>query len=76
LSFGGKAKLAQSLSVVEAIELEPYHPLGLAKYSALDMPPALDVKEFLEVSSLCEYVRIMSKYTQKAIRLSNGEPIC
>ena len=69
------AALAKEVPHVEAIEMEPYHPLGLAKYAALDITPPFPVREFLEPSVLHEYVAVMRGITDKPIRMSNGEDI-
>lgn len=69
------AALAEESCSVEAVELEPYHPIGLAKYMALDISPTYENNRFLEPSALTPYVAQMQQITQKPIRLSTGEAI-
>ena len=71
----GVAALAQRLPSVEAIELEPYHPLGLSKYADLGRTPKFSNTEFLSAASLSGYAEEMRKLTEKPIRLSTGEDI-
>ena len=70
--FKALAELAQKFDAVQAIELEPYHPIGLAKYEALDMKANYENSKFLESDRLAEAVKLMSGITEKPIRLSTG----
>ncbi len=55
--FDGLAELAAALSGVEAVHLEPYHPLGLSKLQRLgrqadyDRPTILDRKELIHIAA-------------------------
>lgn len=73
--FRGIAELVQQLACVEAVELEPYHPLGLSKYESLGRKPAFDRREYLNVESVQIFAREMRQITEKPIRLGNGEKI-
>ena len=61
------AKLAQQFSSVKAIELLPYHPIGLAKYSALAQTPLYTNPHFLEKDSLYHAIELMRQFTNKPI---------
>ena len=73
--FMGVAALAQQLASVEAVEFEPYHPLGLSKYADLGRTPKFSNTKFLDAASLSGYAEEMRKLTEKPIRLSTGEDI-
>lgn len=68
--FEAVAKLADRLPSVQAIELEPYHPIGLSKYCRLGSSAGYTNREFLEPQNFADYVIDMRKYTDKPIRLS------
>lgn len=69
------ARLAERLPGVEAVELEPYHPLGLAKYRALGEDPPYADGKFLPPEELAPHARAMRELTGKPIRLGTGEPV-
>ena len=71
----GVARLAESLGSVEAIELEQYHPIGLAKYESLGLTAGYGNTNFLSPDALSEQVKLMRRITSKPIRLSTGESI-
>ncbi len=73
--FAGIARLAESLPGVCAVELEPYHPLGLSKYKGLDREPEYGEKTFLAPEELAGYADRMRTLTKKTVRLSNGEAV-
>ena len=66
------ALLAQEFSAVHSIELEPYHPIGLAKYQQLGMTPTYDYPHFLETSILENMIPWMKSFTTKPIHLSTN----
>jgi len=61
----GIALLAEQLSAVEAIELEPYHPLGLSKYQKLGMCPGYNNVNYPEPESLMQAIMWMQSFTKK-----------
>ena len=65
------ARLAEELPSVKAIELEPYHPLGLSKYRQLGATPAYNNSDFLDKTALSDAVRFMKAYTTKPVRFSD-----
>ncbi len=73
--FSAVAALAADLDCVEAVELEPYHPLGLAKYAELDLEPPFPTREFLDPVKLGESASSMQRAIGKPVRLSNGESV-
>ncbi len=73
--FQALAELAQKTKTVSAIELEPYHPLGLSKYAALEQCAAYENDAFLSASALTRGVSLMRERTNKPIRLSTGEAL-
>jgi len=64
------AFLAEHSPAVEAIELEPYHPLGLSKYQTLGMCPGYDNSDYLEPEILKDVIAWMEFFTNKPICLS------
>ncbi len=73
--FEDTAQLAESLPGVTAVELEPYHPLGLAKYNGLGRTAGYGKETFLSPGELAPFAETMRKITSKPVRLSNGEPV-
>ena len=73
--FAAIAELAESADSVIAIELEPYHPLGLSKYAALDKAAAYENRDFLDASELGRFMPLMRGLTRKPIKISTGEKI-
>lgn len=73
--FVAAAQLASRLDCVQAVELEPYHPLGLAKYESLGAAAKYDSPEFLPKGELAPFAVAMRAVTDKPVRLSTGEPI-
>lgn len=73
--FKNVARLAEEIETVVAVELEPYHPIGLSKYAELGLQPKYTNAEFLDASRLKEYANAMRKITQKPVRLSTGENV-
>lgn len=69
--FEGIARLAQNTECVEAVELEPYHPIGLSKYKSLDMIAGYADTGFLSPQSLEKYMDLMRNLTGKPVRFSN-----
>ncbi len=67
--------LAASLSNVQAVELEPYHPLGLSKYAALGRAAVYQNPAFLAPESLADFAAALRAHTDKPVRLSNGNPV-
>lgn len=66
----GIARLAREMRAVEAIELMPYHPMGIGKASALGAHAAYDRAEFLEASELTEALDFIRARTDKPVRMS------
>lgn len=68
-------ELAASLSNVRAVELEPYHPLGLSKYAALGRTAEYQNPAFLAQEALADFAAVLRAHTDKPVRLSNGNPV-
>lgn len=66
----GIADLANSLGHVEEITVEPYHPLGMSKFSHLGEKPALDMPEFAGDEDVKKWISIISAKT--SIRVLKG----
>lgn len=73
--FKAIAGLAEQFVCVKAVELEPYHPLGLSKYESLGQEPNYTRREYLDPAVLAPYVATMRQITHKPVRLGNGEMV-
>lgn len=68
--LSGIARLAREMSGIEAIELMPYHPMGIGKSGALGTRAAYDRAEFLEADELTETLGFVRDRTDTPIRIS------
>ncbi len=68
--FEALACLAETVSCVEAVELEPYHPLGLAKAERLGKTAAYENASFLDRAYLEAKLPCMAALTAKPVRIN------
>ena len=65
--FQALAQLAQGLSHVEQIHLEPYHPMGIDKARRGGHAAAYRNVNFLEQAALAEPARLLQEWTGKTV---------
>ena len=63
------AALAEELSGIEAIHIEPYHPMARGKYAELQRPFAHLPSEFPTEEQIQTWVRTISAHTAKPVEL-------
>ena len=66
--FKSIGELAESLSMIESIDVEPYHPLGESKAERLGVDYPLLGKGFPPRESVLEWINTISKYTKKPVK--------
>ena len=66
--FAAIGKLAESLNCIEAVEVEPYHPLGEGKAESLGKSYALAGLGFPEKYTVDEWIKKISEKTKKPVR--------
>ena len=64
------AALAEEHPCVAAVELEPYHPLGIRKYAALGRTPGYGNPNKLPAEGLTELLALLQGRTRKPARIS------
>lgn len=67
--FAALARLAEIHSCITAVELEPYHPLGLAKGERIGRQQKYSRAEFLDKNALDKRIERMCELTSKPVRL-------
>lgn len=65
--FAALARLAKSLSHVEQIHLEPYHPMGIAKAARLGRTAAYQGTDFLDPRALEQPAQFLREQTGKSV---------
>lgn len=66
----GIAALANSLSNVQEIHLEPYHPFGVDKYANLGMEAEYDSREFMSSEDSQHWLNVMKTLVNVNVRIS------
>ncbi len=64
----GIAELANSLTHVKEIHLEPYHPLGIGKCARLGMEPLLPLKEFASEADVSQWLQTIQMGTSVPVK--------
>ena len=67
--FSEVGKLAGRYRCVSAVEIEPYHPMGLSKYRSLGLEPRYGSESFMDRDSALLAAREIGKNTEKEIRI-------
>ena len=68
--YDGIVRLVQRYPNIQQVDLEPYHPMGLSKMSALGRVSTYDHKEFLPKDWAKEVQRIISAQISIPVRIS------
>lgn len=68
--FEAVIRLADAYHCIEAVELEPYHPLGIAKGRQIGHPCVYGEEKFFDKSKLNGIISAMQRLTDKPVRLS------
>lgn len=68
--FSGIARLGREMRAVEAIELMPYHPMGIGKAESIGKSAAYYREEFLDTSELESAIEFIRSRTDTPVRIS------
>ncbi|MBQ9116006.1 MAG: radical SAM protein, partial [Clostridia bacterium] len=71
--YDGIIEIAERENAVQAIELEPYHPMGIGKAIALGKPAAYGNSDFLDKETARKVMKYISERTTVPVAIS-GEP--